>query len=231
MAAMPPSDAATDRSRPGVRAALAEGWAALEAHFWTLIVAVLVYLGVEAVSNILTVPPGPGGPQQPVSLLSPLYSILVTGPLVVGLAYLALRAVRGFDPQLGDLLAGFRTYVAAVGGMLVYALAVLVGLLLLVVPGLVAAVRLSFTPFLIVDREMAPVDAVKASWAATRGHGWSLFGLLLVSALILLGGLVLLLVGVVPAIAWIATAWAAYYHRATTSEGATAAGDADPVVT
>lgn len=231
MAAMPPSDEASERDRPSVRSALGEGWDSFKAHFWTLVVAVLIYLAVESISNVFTIPPGPGGPQQPVSVVSPLWSILVTGPLFVGLAYLALRAVRGFDPELEDLLAGFRRYVNAVGGMLLYGFAVVVGLLLLIVPGLVAMVRLSFTPYLIVDRELGPLDAVKASWEATSGHGWSLFGLLLVSILILLGGLLLLIVGVVPAMAWIATTWAAYYHRATTTEGTTAEGDADPVVT
>lgn len=184
-------------------------------HFWTLIVATLIYIAVESVSNVFTIEAGPGGPQQPVSVLSPLYSILVTAPLYVGFAHLVLRAVRGHEPELDDLLAGFRTYVNAVGGMLVYGLAIAVGLLLLIVPGLVALVRLSFTPFLIVDRQLGPLDAVKTSWEQTRGHGWTLFGLLIVSILVLVGGLLLLIVGVVPAIAWVLCGWAVYYDRAT----------------
>lgn len=175
---------------------------------------------------MFTVQPGPGGPQQPVSVLSPLWSILVTGPCSSAYAHLCLRAVRGHEPELDDLLAGFRTYVNAVGAMLVYALAMLVGLVLLVVPGLVAMVRLSFTPFLVVDRDLSPIAAVKTSWEHTRGHGWSLFGLLLVALLILLGGLVLLLIRVVPTLAWTVTAWAAYYGRASTEPAP--AGEARP---
>jgi uncharacterized membrane protein len=231
MPAMPPSDDRVERARPSVRSALEEGWHTLTAHVWTLIVAVLIYVAVESLSNVFSVPPGPGGPQQVVSVISPLGSILVTGPLVVGLAYLSLRAVRGFEPELDDLLAGFRRYVAAAGGMLLYGLAVTVGLVLLVVPGLVAMVRLSFTPYIIVDRELDPLDALRASWAATGGYAWSLFGLLMVSLLTLVGGLILLIVGAIPAIAWIATSWAAYYERATRTAGETAPGDADPVVT
>lgn len=233
MPAEPAAGPAPDRSELGVGSALGHGWATLKRHFWTLIVATLIYVAVEAVSNVFTVDPGPGSPESPISVLSPLWSILVTAPLLVGYVSLALRAVRGEEPKLGDLLAGFRTYVDAVAGMLLYAIAVGVGLLLLVVPGLVATVRLSFTPHLIVDRGLGPLDALQASWEATRGHGWSLFGLLIVSLLVLVGGLILLIVGVVPAIAWVATSWATYYDRATgnpapTSDPAPAPGEPSP---
>lgn len=202
-------------AKPGIGAVLGHGWDTLKTHFWTLIVAALIYLAVEAVSNVFTVDPGPGSSGSPASVLAPLWSILVTGPLAVGFAALVLSAVRGREPELDELLTGFRTYVNAVGGMLVYAIAVVVGLVLLVVPGLVAIVRLSFTPFLIAERDLSPIDAVKTSWARTRGHGWPLFGLLIVCLLILVGGLLLLVVGVVPAIAWVHAAWATYYDRVT----------------
>ena len=211
MAAMPAPDRSEPSASPSLTGALGTGWETLKQRFWLLIVAVLIYGAIEVASNVFTVPVGPGGPQQPVSVIGPLWSILVTGPLLVGLAWLALRAVRGLEPELDDLFEGFRHYPDAVGGMLVYGLAVTVGLILLVVPGLIAMVRLAFTPYLIVDRELGPIEAVKASWEATRGHGWSLFGLLVVSVFILVGGLLLLVVGLIPATAWVATSWAAYY--------------------
>lgn len=217
-----------ERPQPGISAVLSHGWETLKEHFWTLIVATLIYVAVEGVSNVFSIDIGPGGPQQPLSLLTPLYTILISGPLLVGFAHLLLRGVRGEEPEIDDLLAGFRTYVNAVGGMLLYGLAVVVGLVLLIVPGLIAMVRLAFTPYMIVDRDLGPVDAVKASWEATRGHGWTLFGLLIVSLLILLGGLLLLLVGVVPAIAWVGTSWATYYDRAT-DDRVDAAGPASPL--
>lgn len=221
MPAEPSAGGPSDDAKPGVGAVLGHGWETLTRHFWTLIVATLIYLGAEALSNVFTIDPGPGGPQSPVSVLSPLWSILITGPLFVGLAALVLTAVRGREPELDELLTGFRTYVNAVGGMLVYSIAVVVGLILLVVPGLVAIVRLSFTPYLIADRDLDPIDAVKTSWERTRGHGWPLFGLLIVSLGILVVGLLLLIVGVVPAIAWVTAAWATYYDRVTSGPAPT----------
>jgi hypothetical protein len=156
MAAMPAPDRSEPSASPSLTGALGTGWETLKQRFWLLIVAVLIYGAIEAASNVFTVPVGPGGPQQPVSVIGPLWSILVTGPLLVGLAWLALRAVRGLEPELDDLFEGFRHYPDAVGGMLVYGLAVTVGLILLVVPGLIAMVRLAFTPYLIVDRELGP---------------------------------------------------------------------------
>lgn len=189
----------------------------MKAHFWTLLVIVLLYAVAELASNVFAAEPAPGapGPPGPTGMLAGLglfYTVLVMWPLLVGVASAFLKAVRGRDPELDDMLDGFRTYVNAVGGMLVYTVLVIVGLILLIVPGVVALVRLVFTPFLIVDRGLDPIQAVKASWEETRGYGWSLFGLLLVNLVIMVVGLLLLIVGVFVAMVWVWASVASYYH-------------------
>lgn len=141
-----------------------------------------------------------------------LWQILVMGPLLVGVTWAFLKAVRGTEPELGDMFEGFRRYLDATVGMLLVTLAVVVGLIFLIVPGLILLVRFFFTPFLIIDRELSAVDAMKESWELTRGHGWSIFGLVLLAIPILIGGLLLLIVGVVPATVWIYASAAAFYQ-------------------
>jgi len=87
-----------------------------------------------------------------------------------------------------------------VGGKFAVAIVVLLGLILLVVPGIVAAVALIFVPYLIVDKKLGPIDAIKESWRITKGHKWQLFLLMLVLGLINIAGALALLVGLLVSI-------------------------------
>ncbi len=71
---------------------------------------------------------------------------------------------------------------------------VIVGLVLLIVPGLVAMTMFMFAPYLVLDKGMSPVDAMKHSMKMTEGHRMSLFVFLL--AMIGINILGALLIGV-----------------------------------
>ncbi len=49
------------------------------------------------------------------------------------------------------------------------------GIVLLIVPGIIFACKLAFTPYLVVDREMPVIDAIQESWRMTTGHAWKVF--------------------------------------------------------
>ncbi len=72
---------------------------------------------------------------------------------------------------------------------------VIVGLVLLIVPGIIAALALIFATYLVIDRNLGPIEALKESMRLTKGHRWNLF--LLALSLILLNvlGAIALLVG------------------------------------
>jgi len=83
-----------------------------------------------------------------------------------------------------------------IGGQIVVGIAVVVGLLLLIVPGIIAALAFYFTQYLIVERKLWPFEALKESARITKGHRWqlalfslALFGLNILGALALLIGL------------------------------------------
>lgn len=73
--------------------------------------------------------------------------------------------------------------------------AVMLGLILLIVPGIIAGLMFQFAPYLVVDRGHTPIDAMKASKKLTDGHKWELFVLGLLLLLINIAGAICLLVG------------------------------------
>ena len=58
---------------------------------------------------------------------------------------------------------------------IVVAVIVGLGIIMLIVPGIIFACRLAFVPYLVVDREMDVMDALRVSWDMTRGPGWQIF--------------------------------------------------------
>ena len=65
-----------------------------------------------------------------------------------------------------------------------YCLLVVVGLSLLLFPGIILFLRLGFYHYFIVDKKMGPINSLKQSWRLTRGNAWNLFGLTIIIVLI-----------------------------------------------
>jgi hypothetical protein len=132
---------------PTVGGAYSHAWAVLKADFWSLLlIGFLAWLLGGVVANVLGRLGGAGGG------LSALYQILVGTPISFGAAYAWLRAVRGSQPRVDDLFAPFqRNWISAVLAGLLFELVIVVGFILLIIPGIFLMVRLAFVPFLVVD--------------------------------------------------------------------------------
>jgi len=79
-------------------------------------------------------------------------------------------------------------------------LIIMVGLVLLILPGIYFALRFFFVPYLVIDRKLLPVQALKESWRITEGHLGELFLFLLALIAINLVGAIVLLVGLLVSI-------------------------------
>ena len=208
----------TDLAGPSVTEAYGFAWGELRRSFLELLVVVLVWILVAAPSGWFRE-----------STLGIAYHALVLGPVGLGGMWAFLRAARGQKPEVADLFEPFRTnYAQSVIASLLWGALIAIGTVLFLVPGIIAAVRLSWVPYLVVDEKMEAVAAVRESWERTRDHGWTIFGIGMLAIPILLVGLLLLGVGVIPAGMWVQLAAATYYAAITARERAARAAGVAP---
>lgn len=134
---------------------------------------------------------------------SPFLSAIfrLTGAIIslivgVGALRVSLRLHDGQPVAVRDLFAVdrpllWRYFLATV----LYSLIVGVGFLLLVIPGIILAVRYAFYGYFVVERGARPFAALTQSAGATQGARWDVFLLGLVFILLNVLGAMLLLVG------------------------------------
>lgn len=101
---------------------------------------------------------------------------ILYGPLMVGYCLFLMHLVSA---RLGDynlLFKGFNNFGNTLVAGLLVSLAISVGMILLIVPGIIVALGLSMTFFIMVDNPgMSGIDAMQESWRLMQGHKWDLF--------------------------------------------------------
>ena len=112
-------------------------------------------------------------------------SLFIVQPLLVAAI---TRAVAGFHlgetPTAGDVLEhGLPLLGPVLVVILLYILVVLGGFLLLIVPGLIFFVRFLFGTSVVVVEGLRGREALRRSWALTKGNGWRVVGIVFVAGL------------------------------------------------
>jgi len=137
-----------------------------------------------------------------------LVSFAISSYLQCGLTRIWIGVARGETPGFGEIFSGGSRFLPMLGLQLLYALVITLGMLLLIVPGVILAIGLMLSQMFLIDQEMGPVEAMRASWEATQGHKGKLFLFLLVSILVMIAGVVACCFGILAAVptVWVATA-------------------------
>ncbi len=156
----------------------------------------------------------------PIVIFGLAYSFLFVPVIEYGKQFLFVQAMRDEEPDLKLLFEGFRTkYLNIVLANLIVVALVILGFMLLIIPGIIVACRLAFVPYLVMDKDMEPMKAVEKSWEITRGHGWQVFGMAILSFFIVIAGLIFCFVGVFISIMWISSAFATFYQMLINEQG------------
>jgi hypothetical protein len=145
--------------------------------------------------------------------LALLYYFLALPVVQYGGKMIFIQAVRKIKPEFELLIRGFwQNYLSIIlANLLVFALVVL-GFFALIVPGIIIACRLSFTAYIVMDKKLDAIEAVELSWKLTKGHGWRIFAMAIVSFFIIIFGLCIFIVGIFPALMWVSSSFATLYQ-------------------
>ncbi len=141
------------------------------------------------------------------------YSLLVVPVFKYGGDLMFVHAARDTRPVFETLIRGFKeNYLYIVLANLLTTALVMLGMIFLIVPGIIVGCRLAFVSYLVMDKKLDPIVAVEESWKLTRGHGWTIFFMGIVSFFLFIIGLALLFVGILPAIMWVKSSFASLYE-------------------
>ncbi len=150
-------------------------WTATTKNFWLLLLTVIIvfliyYIGIFLSTHFFA---------GPLAIIPLAYLIFEVG-VWVGLVKFLLKLSRGEKAEIKDLFTAFNYLPSYVIASVLYILIVDVGLLLLIIPGIIWAIKYLFFSFLIVDENLSPIEALKRSGEITKGAKWRIFVLLLV---------------------------------------------------
>ena len=156
-----------------------------------------------------------------VTIFFAAYGLLVYPVIHYGAQQMLLKYMRDERVDIREVVDGFKTnYLSIVLANLLVFVIVGIGIVLLVVPGIVFACRLSFVPYLVMDKGMDPATAIEKSWTMTRGYGWRIFGMYLIAFFLVLCGFALVIIGAFFASLWTYCAFASLYYAVDAKEQA-----------
>jgi len=140
---------------------------------------------------------------------------------IVDLGVLAvfLKLIDGTPTSVGDIFKNWDKVFAFVIATVIYGIVVILGLFLLIVPGIFFALRLQFYSYLIIDKGLNPFEALSESYNLTRGFALDLLILIIVQFFILIFGLLFFIIGVIPAIGYIKVINAMVYRSLIEGDG------------
>ncbi len=95
--------------------------------------------------------------------------------LGMGITLILLRVYDKSETDYTDLVEPLHLFWKYLVMTILVVSIITIGLVLFLVPGIVAGIALAFAPYLVVDRNMGPVQAIKESMRITHGHRWGLF--------------------------------------------------------
>lgn len=209
-----------------IREALTVGWTKTKQNFllWIMILVTMAVVNMAA---------GWLDDQVDSKLLSTLLALggyVIQLGLELGIIGVALKLLADQTTKYSDLFTMYGLVPQFFLATIIGGIAVMLGLLVFVIPGIYIALRLSQTAFLIADWKLSGIDALKKSWEITRGNTLQLFFLVVVvSALNLIGGF-LFLVGLLVTVP-VTTLAMAYVYRKIAPGGAITPAPVNAIVT
>lgn len=193
---------------------ISRSWELVKRHFGLLIAVGVIYFIISVVFSIVVELPviamqgglseletaHPSDAVRAYKFISGIAEQILDVFLGLGLVRIGLNLVSNKPAEISMLFGEGRKLGSMIVASILFGLMVVVGLALLIVPGIYLALRFGQYQNAIVDKDLGAIDALKYSSKLTQGNLLNLFGLAIVCLLIVIAGALALLVGLIVAI-------------------------------
>ena len=113
---------------------------------------------------------------QVIPTVGPVLVLFIAGPMLVGVSMFSLSLSRGENARLEQIFEGFKNYGTVLGAYLLMVVLILLWMLLLIIPGIIAAIAYSQTFYILAeDDAISSMDALKKSKEMMDGYKWKYF--------------------------------------------------------
>ncbi|MEK7155646.1 MAG: DUF975 family protein [Patescibacteria group bacterium] len=177
-----------------VGACIRAGWEIFKKRPLIIIGAFVIAMAISGIASSL-LDPGEGAPVTAATTLMSIASAIIGIFVELGLVTFAIRAHDNVETAKIADLWNPSVFLRYLGAQILVGLTVVVGLILVIVPGVIAALGLMFASYLVIDKGRGPLEAYKESWHMTKGHKMELFLLVLAVIGLNILGLLALVVG------------------------------------
>jgi hypothetical protein len=197
--------------------ALSYGWNAYWKNIGPMLVIAVVVVLIQIAFSAVASSIDATVPRVLVQIIGNLVGLLIT----LGWLRVALGITNGVKPELADVFKAEGYGVFLLASILFY-IGVVIGLILLIIPGIIFIATFGFYGFVIAERGegVAVLESLQRSAELTRGHRWTLFGMAIVLFLVNIVGLIACFVGVVFTLGITLITWA-YLYRALNGQTVT----------
>jgi uncharacterized membrane protein len=150
-----------------IKDSLKKGWSYTKTNLLFLASATFIYL----VLSIILDKASKGPNSFFIFIASTILSILFS----IGMYRIGLKIEENKEPEFEYFKATPQVFLAVLWSGIISGLFVFLGLLLLIIPGVIIAIRLSMTSYVLLDKNLGGWQAVKESWKITKGYSMKIF--------------------------------------------------------
>jgi Predicted integral membrane protein len=193
---------------------LKAAWKGLKSQFWLLVGLIIGFTIVYSLLMIFTAP-AKGETVEISGIIISILSYFIVALFIMGYLKNCLQTLDGEEPQFSAYGQVSRKLIIYLIAHIIMSIIIIIGTVLLIVPGIYLMLRLQFFYAFIVEENAGVIDSFKRSWNITKGSTLKLFILFLISLLICIIGCLAFFVGIFVATPFIVLMYGYTYRKLT----------------